>query len=167
MHADLNNMLEASIELELQVAKLYLLFYHKIPQDSDFWWNLMLEEQNHAALLRSIKDVFVPRGSIPENMVAESLDSITRSCVALQRWHQYFSASPPSRDQAFNLALGMENSAAELHFQRFMDKTPDSKEEEVFQQLNAGDKDHAQRLLDYMDAHNIGIRPEICDPAEI
>jgi hypothetical protein len=167
MHADLNNMLEASIELELKVAKLYLLFYHNLPQDIDFWWNLMLEEQNHAALLRSIKDVFVPRGSIPENMVAESLGIITRSCEALQHWHQHYSDSPPSRVQAFNLALGIEHSAAELHFQRFMDKTPDSKVEEVFQQLNAEDKDHAQRLIDYMDAHNIVISPEICDPAEI
>lgn len=161
MHADLNNMLEASIELELQVAKLYLLFYHKLPQDSDFWWNLMLEEQNHAALLRSIKDVFVPRGSIPDNLLAESLDSIVQSCTALQRWHHHYSTSLPTRAQALNLALEIEHSAAELHFQRFMDKTPDSRVEDVFQQLNAEDKDHVQRLIDYMNAHNIEIRPDL------
>ena len=163
MSVDIDNILEASIELELQIAKLYMFFYHEIPQDSDFWWNLMLEEQNHAALLRSIKDVFAPRGSIPENLMAESLACISKSCEWLKHWHKHYSRSPPTRTQAFNLALGIECSAAEMHFQRFMDKEPVSRVEEVFQQLNAEDKDHAQRLIDYMDAHGIEVRPETFD----
>lgn len=160
MHANLDYMLEASIELELQVAKLYMLFHHKLPQDSDFWWNLMLEEQNHAALLRSIKDVFVPRGSIPENLLAESSESISNTFAALKGWCKYYSDMPLTRSKAFNIALAIENSAAEIHFQRFMDKSPHSRVDEVFQQLNTDDKDHAQRIMHYMQTHNIDVVPE-------
>jgi hypothetical protein len=159
MEHDIDKILDVSIALELQVADLYLLFCHQFPHDGDFWWTLMLEEQNHAALLRSIKEVFVPRGNIPEKMLAGSYATLAQTCAHLRYWHEHYRKTAPARIRAFNLALNIESSAAELHFQRYMDRNPGNKMDEVFQQLNADDKDHARRIREYMEAHGIEEKP--------
>jgi len=68
--------------------------------------------------------------------------------------------SSPSREEAFNLALRIENSVYELHYQGFMEKKTDSQLEEIFIQLNNGDKDHAERILNYMEEHDISVQTD-------
>ncbi|MDY0184473.1 MAG: hypothetical protein RBR43_01170 [Desulfuromonadaceae bacterium] len=157
MGDNFNTLLEASIKLELHVARLYLVFYHSQPQDASFWWTLALEEQNHAALLRSIQDVFVPRGSVPEKLIFDNLEILRQTNEDLSGHIAVYNSQIPTREQAFNLALRIENSAAELHYQNFMGKLPDSDLEQVFQQLNEDDKDHAGRIRTYMHEHGIAI----------
>ena len=57
---------------------------------------------------------------------------------------------PPSREIGFNLALKIEMSAAEIHFQNTMTKSTDSEVLKLFQRLNPDDKDHAERIRAYM-----------------
>ena len=55
MDKELSRILDESIQLELNVADLYLSFCHAFAEDKDFWSHLAEEEGNHAALLRSGK----------------------------------------------------------------------------------------------------------------
>jgi hypothetical protein len=61
-----------------------------------------------------------------------------------------YNEKPPSRKSAFNIALNIEKSAGELHFQLAMEKSPTSSIMEVLQVLNKDCKDHANRILAYM-----------------
>jgi len=53
MTEKLNELLEASIELEQCMSELYFLYTNLYPEDREFWWKLANEEINHASLLKS------------------------------------------------------------------------------------------------------------------
>jgi hypothetical protein len=55
---------------------LYFLFHTLLPDDADFWWKLVLEEKNHAALIKSGKEYFEPKGKFPHNLLAKSLEDL-------------------------------------------------------------------------------------------
>jgi hypothetical protein len=73
---------------------------------------------------------------------------------------EYKYVSPP-RDVAFNIALELEESAGELHFQKFMEQETSSDIGEILKQLNKDDKDHADRIRSYMESHGIRCRSGI------
>ena len=64
-------------------------------------------------------------------------------------------ATPPSRQQAFQIAITQEESAGEIHFQTAMGKIADTRILRVFQNLNQQDKNHAERLRKYSMRNNI------------
>ena len=59
----LKELANEAIQLELNVAKLYMTFQTIFPQDDEFWWDLVIEEQNHASLLRSGVEFFMQAGN--------------------------------------------------------------------------------------------------------
>ena len=44
MNKKLSQLIDESIKLELNVAKIYMFFSDTFPEDSNFWWQLGLEE---------------------------------------------------------------------------------------------------------------------------
>ena len=155
MEEDLAPLIKESINLELNVAELYLVFYNLFSDDAAFWWKMTVEEENHAALLRSGKELYLPRNKFPRNLVHGLLQDLIDKNRELNALIEEYGRNPPSREEAFNIALSIENSAYELHFQKFMDKKPSSRMEEIFQQLNQDDKNHAEKIIMYMKQHNI------------
>jgi rubrerythrin len=151
MNEKLIRVLQESIELELKIAELYQLFHNVFPQDNEFWWNLILEEKNHAALLRTLKEVFLPIGKFPVRLLSTSLHEFQQTNAAITETLQKCRAVPPSRTEAYHIAYALEQSAAELHYQKFMANAPDSDIDRLFQQLNNHDKDHAARLRIYFE----------------
>jgi hypothetical protein len=61
--------------------------------------------------------------------------------------------SQPNRAEAFELALKIEVSAGESHYNNFMKNGPESRLREIFRILNRDDLDHAQRILEYKEKH--------------
>jgi hypothetical protein len=155
MNEEHSMIIDESIELELNVAELYMIFHAAFPEDADFWWKLLLEEKNHAALIRSIKEIFLPAGKFPDEIFSTSLEKLKKSNTELRGLIKKCRHITPSREDAFNVALEIEQSAIEIHFQKFIDKKGKSKIEEIFEHLNRDDKDHAKRIHSYMDAHGI------------
>lgn len=154
MKTNLNNIIDEAEKLELNVAELYTVFAKAFPGDFDFWYKLVEEEHNHAALLHGLKEVApVIGGSVPD-IVPQSLDSLLATNKKLRAVISRFK-SHPERKAAFKLALEIENSAGEIHFQKFMEMRSVSGDYEVFQNLNREDKDHAKRIKKYMEDHNI------------
>lgn len=160
MNEELSMIINESIQLELNVAELYTIFHGAFPEDADFWWKLLLEEKNHAALIRSIKEIFLPAGKFPEEMFSTSLEKLRKSNTGLLGLINKFRHVAPSREDAFSIALEVEQSAVEIHFQKFIDKKGKSNIEKIFEHLNRDDRDHVERLRSYMDAHQIDCRKE-------
>jgi hypothetical protein len=155
MKQDFARLAEEAIRLELNVAELYILFHELFPEDADFWWKLSLEEKHHAAILRSGISYFAPVGKFPEELLSDPLQEIIAENNRITSLTKEYRANPSSREKAFRSALELEMLAGELHFQEFMAKKACSKLEEIFQKLNAHDKDHMDRIISYMNEHDI------------
>ena len=157
MSKDLIKLAQEAMRLEYNVSKLYMIFRDTYPQDADFWWQLVIEEGNHAALIKSGLDYFMPAGLFPEGMLP-SMEELQEANKELEALIEKYAANPPSRETAFNVALKTEMSAGEIHFQQTMTKSADSKVLAMFQKLNQDDKDHAKRIRAYMKENQIAIQ---------
>lgn len=158
MGNDRVSLVEESINLELNVADAYLLFHDLFPEDKEFWWKLVVEEKNHAALIRTGKEHFELENNFPHELLTSSLQDLKNENNKIKSLIKKYESNTPSREEVFNIALNLENSAAELHFQDFMDKEADSKMSDIFKKLNQEDKNHAKRISSYMKANGIQIR---------
>ncbi|NTU52971.1 MAG: rubrerythrin family protein [Chlorobiaceae bacterium] len=148
-------LLDESIQLELNLARLYTLFNDHFPEDEEFWWQLCMEERSHAALLQQEKKQPQPLQFFPENLLSKDLDALKRSNEMIVEQARCFSESPFSRAEALNLALRIEMSAGEAHFQEFMDSETGSLTADLFKQLASEDQNHAHRIRQYMKEQNI------------
>ena len=157
MTDDLIKLAEEAMRLEYNVSKLYMIFRDAHPEDEDFWWQLVIEEGNHAALIKSGRDYFMPVGVFPEGMFP-AMEEMEKANKQLESLLKKYTADPPSREVAFNVALKTEMSAGELHFQHTMAKPADSKVLELFQKLNQDDKDHAKRIRAYMEENQMAVQ---------
>jgi hypothetical protein len=153
-------LIDEAIELENNVSDIYQLFALTYKEDKDFWWKIVIEEKNHAALLRSGKESYIPANLFPQNILPETINEITAVNKKLRNFIENYQQSKPTRNQTFNIAYHLENSAGEIHYQKFMEKDPETKIEHVFMQLNQDDKDHAQRIDEYMKKNNISHNKE-------
>lgn len=149
MNLELPKILTESLELELNVAELYLLFSYLFPEDNYFWWKLAIEEKNHAALLRSGQQYFIDANLFPEEILSSKLDNLIKTNQKIINLISKFEIDPPSRITALQVALELEQSVGEFHFQAAMEVLPQSKALKVFQHLNRDDRDHAIRIQTY------------------
>ncbi|MDF7823716.1 ferritin family protein [Pontiellaceae bacterium B12227] len=142
----LDELIDESIQLELNAAELYRVFAESLNEDADFWLQISKEEKHHAMLLRSAKESFVKRGNFPRDLVSDSIELLLLSNLKLQALIAKFKAFPPTRIEACETALALERDVGESHYTKFMEKKPDSAIDSVFQTLNKGDKAHERRI---------------------
>jgi ferritin len=148
-------LLDESIQLELNLARLYTLFNDHFSEDEEFWWQLSMEERSHAALLQQEKKQPQPLQFFPENLLARDLESLKASNARITEQSARFEHAPFSRQEALNLALQIEMSAGEAHFQEFMESETGSLTADLFKQLASEDQNHAHRIREYMKEQGI------------
>lgn len=156
MDKELSRLLDESIQLEMNAAALYLSFYRTFPEDAEFWWQLGMEEKNHAALLKSAKQGFVDQGYFPPEMLTTNLDALIEVNKRTKELLNEHERKPPSRAAASEIALKLEQSAGEIDFNLTMEKEGNSSALKFFKRLNRDDKDHTRRIQDYMRKKGIG-----------
>lgn len=142
------------MRLEYNASKLYIIFRDAYPEDAAFWWQLVIEESNHAALIKSGLDYFIAEGLFPDEMFP-SLGELQEVNEQLESLLEKYADCPPSREMTFELALKTEMSAGEIHFQQIMTRPADTKVLAMFQKLNQDDKDHADRIRAYIQENRI------------
>ena len=125
-HNQLSELIEESIRLEKNVAALYLLYAELFPEDADFWRRLHLEEESHARLIRDAKKAFVGRGKFPYELTADSVEELRQANAKVLALTEQFTSDPPSRKEACEAAILIENESGESHYTRFMEKDPES-----------------------------------------
>jgi len=148
-------IMEESIHLELNLADLYMVFFEQFPGDGQFWWKLAIEEKNHAALLKSIRDIFIEVAGAPDDLFAVSLEELRKANSSIRELICSCKESPISRRAAFSAALSLEETAGEMHFQDFFTGNANDSVSRIFRQLNGEDKDHARRLKEFIESQRI------------
>jgi len=159
MSDDADSLIEESINLELNIGDLYLLFYNLFPGDQEIWGRLTLEEKDHASILQVSKEYFKLADVFPTELFHSSLENLKHMNSELLGLMEQYKKTPPSREDAFNTALRLENSAGELDFQRFMDEETNSTAYNTFKKLNKFNKKHTALIRSYMDRHGIPLDP--------
>ena len=155
MNVLLSEIVEESIKLELNISHLYNLFSVIFPEDTYFWEKLSAEEKNHASLIKTGKEVLLSCDEFPDEVLAPTLQEVIETNKKLLSMFKEFKDTPPSRKSAFKMAISLEESAGEIHFQYAMEKHPTSEYLKIFQNLCKDDKDHAQRIREYMNSSGI------------
>lgn len=150
-------LLDESIKLELNVYKIYIHFKNIFPIDEKFWWKIAMEEQEHAAILKSCRDYFAPLGLLPETLISESITLLLKSNRFCTETLEKIENKQPSREDAFNIALSIETNAGEINYQNFMHKETDNELYKMFQKLNGDEIGHYTRIKEYMMTNNIKI----------
>lgn len=148
------SLIKESIRLELNIADVYMLFLNIFPEDKGFWWQLCIEEKNHAALFKNVLINFTPRGIFPEKLFYPNLEKLKELNDEIKRLLVEYKQKPPSIEKALHSALKLETSTGELHFQQTIEKSSDPTIK-IFQQLNKDDKNHADRIRNYMSTKGI------------
>ncbi len=156
MNKKLLQLIDETIKLELSIADIYMVFYNTFPEDSDFWWQMTLEEKSHANLIKSGRDTFL--GKFPSKLLESSLKMLYNTNDRLVSLLKEYKEIPPSRETAFNIALKIEQLPGELHFQHAMEKPVTSGIMKIFQELNKDCKDHTNKIHAYMSDKGIEIR---------
>jgi len=145
--------LDKSIEIELNIAELYKIFFMNFQEDYEFWWNLYIEEINHASLLKSGKD-FLKVNKFPKDLLLDNIDDLSYTNNKILSYIDYFKENQ-NRETAFKIALDVESSAAELHFENFMKQNSDNIIINIFKKLNGFDINHYNRIKKYIEDKNI------------
>jgi ferritin len=143
-------LLDTSINLELSVARLYRFFAELFPDDHSFWWQLAMEEDNHAALLRSGRDYFLDNNLFPSDILCRSLNDLEESLRKIESFLASAREQAPDLRTALEFSLAIEMSAGEIHYQNFMRQEAHTGAGGIFQELNRDDTDHADRISIYM-----------------
>ncbi len=148
MYQNFGPLINEAIQVELNVARLYLLFHKLLPEDATFWWALVIEEENHAALLRTIEQMDASQVEIPDGIMPNGLAELQKANQMILKAMEDFERQP-DRAYAFQLAHKIEMSAGESHYNNFMNNAPESRIVEIFRTLNRDDLDHARRIQEY------------------
>lgn len=157
MTEKLEKIIDESIKLEKNVAALYTIFSVSFTEDSEFWKALALEEIKHASLIMEGRKSFLIRGEFPRDLLASKIEMLIITNNKLVSLIKEYSKNSPSRATAFHVALEVESSAGEVHFQQAMENPPKSELMAIFQHLNRDDKDHAHRIRAYADYKGVHV----------
>ena len=151
----LSQIVEETIKLEQNVAELYNMFSDAFPEDFNFWKELFWEEKHHASLIDTGKNVLMSSGEFPRELLSDSLQVLVEANNKIRSLLKQCTDKMPSRAEAFNIAISLEESAGEIHYQRTMDNESSSEYIKMWQKLNEDDKDHALRIRKYMTTKDI------------
>jgi len=154
MNPEFLELINEAVLVEMNVAELYLLFHEQYGVDRALWWQLAMEEQNHAALLKTVRQMQTQNMNIPPEMFPANKADLQRTNREVRDAIESFRINP-DRERALRTAYRIETSAGELHFDRFMKAVPGSMIHNVFRKLNGADLDHSRRIRDYMDRMQI------------
>ena len=113
--------LERFAELEGLVSKIYFRFSHLFldqPELRDFWWQMALDEDQHAAILLACKEMV-------QNYEDETLDpsiSKKRADELKAQLESYLSRGTPSIavEEAFRIALEIETSEIDAIYSKLV-----------------------------------------------
>jgi hypothetical protein len=159
MKQTLEQLIDESIKLELNVAGVYRIFLNTFPEDSELWSKLIREEEKHADLIQSMRSSFLLPRQFPSDLLASPMRMLKKTNNRLVSILKKYNKVQPLRESAFKVALDIERSAGEFNFQLATEKLPDSGIMKIFQTLNKDCRNHTEKIHIYM--NNKGIRLEV------
>ena len=138
------------VELELAVAALYNLFADRYIEDREFWLCLKDEEIQHARLLKQVETD--QKGSPDDVCIASpvSSDVVDIMIAQIHTLLNDIDSQVLSRKEVSFIALQLEQSAGEFHYQAVASAFNQKQDNALLSQLLEDDVDHAKRIRNYL-----------------
>ncbi|MCB9989707.1 MAG: hypothetical protein H6868_10320 [Rhodospirillales bacterium] len=150
MKNTLSDLLRESVFAELYMAELYKIFSHNLTVHKDFWWSLLLEEKNHASVLRALDEYLEPDENMRGELIPRQMQEIEQRNEYIRSLIKDYTDHPPTEEVAFNMALYLEKLCVEATYDKYMTSTPRSKMAEILKDLNQSEIEHEKRIRTYM-----------------
>lgn len=113
--------LEKFAEIERLVSKVYYRFSHLFlhhPELRDFWWQMALDEERHASILRACKEMI---GSHPEKELDPTIGEEKANQLQMQIGAYLGKGTPAiTAEEAFRIALEIENSEIDVIYNKLL-----------------------------------------------
>lgn len=138
-------MLEKFTEYELKVSELYMLYSRIFQEDSGFWSQMSMEEQDHAALIRS-SIVYVQIGKFPRQMTYDCMEDIEEMLGRIDARINQYTLATPGVCEAYRFALQVERSPCEKGFRVAMLTDTDDRVMKIMQAIGNMDTLHYARV---------------------
>ncbi len=145
---NIQQILDESINFELDAYNMYHLFSETFENDSEFWKTLAEEELNHTSVLRKIKQFYQGDSKIIDIISIKDINFIKQTRRHLKKLFTKFKENPTQK-MACKIGLEIEKSFVEKNYQKFMSKVTDDGILHLFQSLNGDEKDHFKRIQKY------------------
>ncbi|MFC1479940.1 hypothetical protein ACFL5Y_00635 [Candidatus Omnitrophota bacterium] len=143
------DLIREALRAEKGMQDLYDLYKKHFSEDADFWKNLAEEEKTHWSLINMGKDVLTP-DVMEEIFLFDNLEHLKEVNDLVESYVNNFEKNLPKKEDAYNIAIRLEKVAYEIFYQEKMKASPGSSQMEIFQKLNNGCKDHADRIREVM-----------------
>jgi len=150
MEFDKWETVELMIDLETQVGKIYSMFAEQFCEDRDFWARLAEEEMEHASLLRTHLEFLVESKPVFDSLAPEKKETFLAVHRRITAILAEIKTVQVTRMDAHSVALQIEQSAGEAHFQETIERDDPRVPVAVFANLASADKDHARRIQEHM-----------------
>jgi rubrerythrin len=155
MNRELSERIEACVAVELLAAEIYLILADSFPAERDFFMDLCQQEQEHADIL-TIGMGFQRVGEVPDYIVPESFLRIYETFKLARDIKKKLENEKVSLKGALSMALELEDSIAERHFQDiFSHAESDSYIINKLKTLQSDSKRHADKIKDFMKSKNL------------
>lgn len=143
MENEKNIIMKEAVQIELNMCDLYLLYKDLFPEDREFWKKIAKEEKEHASILDLLLEL---PDLMPTDLLYFNKGDMKNLNKKIKEAKDQYKDTPPTKQEAYQFAIDLENAAFELHYQKLMDKEPCTNTVSTLQKLNHGDKDHADRI---------------------
>jgi rubrerythrin len=149
MASDFRILIEDSIRLEQTAEKVYNEYARRFPEDTSFWTQLAHEEHCHAEMIKNTLKFFMSGSSFPREMICRSIEALEASNALADEVLEAARSGSLPLDHALALALKLEESAGELHLNKYVCERGMA-QPEVFNVLTQCDCEHARRIRNLM-----------------
>jgi hypothetical protein len=152
MEPALAERFDEQISIEHYCCLLYRLFSGYFPEHSDFWLTMSREEELHAAIIQSGRDILYDQGLFGADIISDNLKEMRALRLELETVLEEWSTHPPSRRTAYMFAAGLEEDQVIAVFDQKMSEPTDSPILKIIQKMNDNATGHARRIRELIAA---------------
>lgn len=143
-----SEILENLIAWEVEISYLYKQYAGIFRENQAFWEHIAGEEESHAALLKSLKNL-LKSGSVFWNIGQFLPDKVAKELAIVRKSRERFVLNPPTENEALEIAFRIESSLLEAKF--YTTVTNDASEfKKVADVLTKATENHAQKVRDML-----------------
>ena len=137
--------------LERNVGLLYSRFSTTFPEDREFWQSLAFEEERHASLVETHFENMAGSEELSNALAGMDIESIASVNKKVEGLIGAVGRIYLLRIEALTVALQIEQAAGESHYQAAATAGGKAVSISVFRDLNLASKDHAKRIMEYIE----------------
>lgn len=149
MKTKLSERIKTCIAIESGIAEIYHSFSGLFPKAKSFWYELAMEEENHASVLL-VGSKYVKSGKLPGYIVPRSLKKMKSTLQLIDDIKEKINSGNISMKEALDMAMKLELTMEESYVLEVL--TRETKDEVIarLQKLVGETKVHVTKISEYM-----------------